>query len=248
VHLPVLSFSSWAGLFLSAYLIGIAKGGIKGTALLAIPLMAIVFGGRVSSGMVLPMLLFADLFAVRHYRGYTDWKTLFRLIPLALVGIVLGHFFGFYVSDKVFNHWLAGIILFSLCFMMIQQQEWLRESWVQHPLFAGIIGLFGGFTTMVGNAAGPILTVYLLGLKLPKLWFLGTGAWFYFAVNLLKLPFHVFSWKTIHAESLLLNLCAVPFLVLGFYSGTFVVERLNEKIFRYLIFWMTLIAALRLLF
>lgn len=101
---------------------------------------------------------------------------------------------------------------------------------------------------MVGNAAGPIMSVYLLGLKLPKLLFLGTGAWFYLTVNIMKLPFHIFSWKTIHLESLVLNIMGIPFLVLGFFSGTWIVNHLEEKSFRKLVIWMTLLAAARLLF
>ena len=245
---PSLSFWSWIGLFSSAYFIGMAKGGIKGTALLVIPIMAIIFGGKVSSGIVLPMLLFADLFAVRHYKGHTEWKTLWQLLPMALLGIIMGHYLGMYVSDAIFKLWMAGIVFGSLTLMLFQTKGLVNEKMVGHPIFASIIGLLGGFSTMVGNAAGPIMSVYLLGLKLPKLLFLGTGAWFYLTVNIMKLPFHIFSWKTINADSLMLNILGIPFLVFGFFSGTWIVQHLEEKTFRKLVIWMTVLAAARLLF
>jgi uncharacterized membrane protein YfcA len=191
---PNLSLWSWIGLFISAFFIGMAKGGIKGTGLLVIPIMAILFGGKVSSGIVLPMLLFADLFAVRHYRGNTDWQTLWKIIPMSFMGILCGHYLGMYVSDEIFKYWMAGIVFGSLLLMILQSNGLVNDNIIQHPFFASIIGLLGGFSTMIGNAAGPIMSVYLLGLKFPKLIFIGTSAWFYLTVNIMKIPFHIFSW------------------------------------------------------
>lgn len=248
IFFPVLPFWSWIGLFFSAFFIGMAKGGIKGTGLFVIPIMAIIYGGKVSSGIVLPMLLLADLFAVRHYRGYTEWKTLWKLLPMALLGILIGHYLGMYVSDGIFKLWMAGIVFGSLALMLLQSKGFINEKMVRQPFFAAIIGLLGGFSTMVGNAAGPIMSVYLLGLKLPKLMFIGTSSWFYLSVNIMKLPFHIFSWKTIHFESLILNLYGIPFLVLGFFSGVWIINHIEEKTFRNLVVWMTFLAALRLLF
>jgi uncharacterized membrane protein YfcA len=244
---PNLSFWSWLGLFSSAFFIGMAKGGIKGTGLLVIPVMAILFGGKVSSGIVLPMLLFADLFAVRHYRGHTDWGTFWKLIPMSFFGILIGHYLGMYVSDNLFKLWMAGIVFGSLLLMILQTKGFVNEKMIQHPVFASVIGLLGGFSTMIGNAAGPVMSVYLLGLKLPKLMFIGTSAWFYLSVNIMKLPFHIFSWKTIHFESLILNLYGIPFLLLGFFSGAWIINHLEEKSFRNLVIWMTFLAAIRLL-
>jgi len=245
---PNLTFWSWVGLFSSAFFIGMAKGGIKGTGLFVIPIMAVIFGGKVSSGIVLPMLILADLFAVRHYRGNTQWRTLWKVLPMALLGILIGHYLGMYVSDKIFKLWMAGIVLGSLVLMLFQSKGYIKDQVVQQPVFASTVGLLGGFSTMVGNAAGPVMSVYLLGLKLPKLLFIGTSAWFYLLVNLMKLPFHIFSWKTINHDSLLLNVYGIPFLVMGFFSGTWIIHRIDEKIFRKLVIWMTFLAALRLLF
>ena len=248
IFYPNLPFWSWIGLFSSAFFIGMAKGGIKGTGLFVIPIMAILFGGKVSSGIVLPMLLLADFFAVRHYKGNTEWKTLWKLLPMALMGIWMGHYLGMLVSDKIFKLWMAGIVLGSLVLMLLQSKGYVKEEMVQHPGFASVIGLLGGFSSMVGNAAGPIMSVYLLGLKLPKLMFIGTSAWFYLTVNIMKLPFHIFSWKTINLDTLMLNVYGIPFLVIGFISGAWVIHHIDEKVFRKLVIWMTLLAALRLLF
>ncbi|MFT4994751.1 MAG: hypothetical protein ACI965_001790 [Paraglaciecola sp.] len=81
-----------------------------------------------------------------------------------------------------------------------------------------IDGLVGGITTMMGNLAGSVMALYLLSMRLPKNEYIGTKAWFFLAINLFKVPFHVFSWQTISLNSFLLNLTGLPFIALGAYG------------------------------
>jgi uncharacterized membrane protein YfcA len=109
--------------------------------------------------------------------------------------------------------------------------------------FAGILGLTGGFTTMIGNAAGPVMSLYLLSMHLPKNKFIGTAAWFFLIINVLKIPFHVFSWHTITPQTLMVDTAGIPAILLGVYIGIKTVKLIPEKIYRYFIILSTVLAA-----
>jgi uncharacterized membrane protein YfcA len=113
--------------------------------------------------------------------------------------------------------------------------------------FAAGLGLLGGFATMIGNAAGPVMALYLLSMRLPKNLFIGTGAWFFFIINLSKVPLHIWSWKTISTETLLLDVAMIPAIASGAFLGIWVVKLLPEKVFRIIVIATTLLSALLLL-
>jgi uncharacterized membrane protein YfcA len=123
-----------------------------------------------------------------------------------------------------------------------------KEAIPTHPAFAILLGVLGGFGSMVGNAAGPIFAVYLLAMRLPKNTYIGTGAWFYLIINVIKLPFHIWVWKTITAESLLLDAIAIPAILLGAWLGIRIIKRFSEGFYRIFIVVMTLLSALFLFF
>ena len=197
---------------LIGFMIGLAKAGIHGTTLLAVPLLALLFGGKLSSGIMLPMLITADIFAVYHYHRHANWTFLVKLFPSAVVGVLLGTWLGEKIDDTLFVQIMAAIIFVSVGLMI-----WLERRKTDVPdytWFAVLTGVMGGFTTMVGNLAGPVMAVYLLSMRLPKNVFIGTAAWFFLVINLFKVPFHVFVWDTISVDSLSLNLIAAPLFVL----------------------------------
>ena len=145
--------------------------------MIAVPLMAIAFGGKASTGLLLTILIFADLFAVKHYHRHADWQHLKRLFPLAFFGVILGTLFGQYIDDEMFRLAMAIIIFISLGIMIWQERT--HEPSVPDSFgFIIAVGLLGGFTTMVGNLAGPVMALYLLAMRFPKNEFIGTAAWF----------------------------------------------------------------------
>ena len=242
-----LSTTDWALFLLAAFLIGAAKAGIKGMGLLIVPVMAWVFGGKPSTGIVLPLLIIADIFAVSYYNRHAEWKYIWRLLPAAIAGVLLGVAVGEYLSGPVFTNMLAIIILVTLVLMIIQERsDWMAKrikGWGPTSAF----GFMGGFTTMVGNAAGPLMSVYLLGTRIPKYAFIGTGAWFFMLINVFKVPFHVFVWKTIDGSTLLLGLSSLPAIALGILVGIKIVDRIPERGFRIFVMVMTTLIAIRLL-
>lgn len=240
--------SQWMLIFLSAALIGMAKGGVKGAGMLAVPLMAGIYGGKASTGIVLPMLVMADAMAVKFYNRDANWRFIWRLIPAAAAGILLAMVVGIYINDELFKRMMGMVIIASLALMIIQERRPLSAALTGGWVFGSVFGLLGGFSTMIGNAAGPVMTVYLLAIALPKNQFLGTGAWFFLLINLFKVPLHIFVWKTITWSSLPIDLVTFPAILIGAWAGMRIVRLLPEREFRYFMIGMTFIVALRLFF
>ncbi len=242
-----LSSSQWVVFLICGILIGMAKTGLSGFGLMVVPLMAAIFGGKVSVGVLLPVLIIADFFAVFYFNRHANWKHVFRLLPWALTGILAGAFFGHQINDRQFKIVLSIMIIAGIALMLwqdVQKDKFLvPDSW----WFAAILGFAGGFTTMVGNAAGPIMSLYLLSMRLPKNIYIGTGAWFFFIINISKVPLHIFYWHTIDFSSVLLDLFVVPAIFLGAYSGKKIVNLFPEKIYRLFVLISTFVAAIFLL-
>ncbi len=241
-----LSPAEWGLIIFCAFMVGTSKAGISGAGTVVIPILANIFGGQSSTGFLLPILVIADIFAVRYYNRHAQWKYLIRLMPWTLVGIGIGVWVGDIVSDEVFKEMIAIIIFVCLALMVWRdsrkQKLALPEGW----WFAAIVGLAGGFATMIGNAAGPIMAVYLLSMHLPKNHYIGTAAWFFLIINILKLPLHILIWHTITVESLMVNVAMTPAIVGGTFMGIILVKKFPERAFRIFILVTTALSSLLL--
>jgi len=223
-----------------------SKTGISGLGLMVVPLLANAFGGRVSVGLLLPILIFADIFAVTWYNRHAQWKHILRLIPWALAGILAATLVGKNLSDTTFNRLLAILVVYGIVILIWQDIGSGKVKIPKSRWFAATLGLLGGFATMMGNAAGPVMALYLLSMRLPKNSYIGTGAWFFFIVNLSKVPLHAWSWKTITLESFVLDLLMIPAIAVGAFLGIWLVRLVPERLFRILIIVTTLLSALLL--
>ena len=236
----------WAVLFFCGLCIGMSKTGINGLGTVAVPVFAIIFGAKASTGILLPMLCCADLFAVAYYRRSAEWKYIIRLLPWALTGFALALLTDYWIPDKGFKTLIGACIFAGLGVMLWNEYRGkdavLPSSW----WFAALFGLMGGFSTMIGNAAGPILSVFLLAMRLPKKSFVGTAAWFFMIINFLKLPLQYFVWNNINGESLLLNLVMLPSIAVGALLGILFVKNVSEKNYRIVVYALTLASALML--
>lgn len=226
-----------------AFLIGMSKTGIHGTGMLAVPLLAMVFGGMNSSGVLLPILCMADVFGVWYYHRHASWIYLRRLFPSAAVGIIIGSIAGSYIDDNAFKLIMAVVILGSVGVMLwLERKE--KKGIPDNKFFGSIIGVAGGFTSMIGNLAGSIMAIYFISMRLPKNAFIGTTAWFFLVINLFKVPFHVFHWKTISAETMIMDLTTIPLIAIGAYTGIVMVKKMTEANYRWFIIGMTIVAAI----
>lgn len=237
----------WLLFMLCGLLIGLSKTGLSGAGLMVVPLMAGIFGGKNSVAILLPMLIVADVFAVKYYNRHANWRYVVLLLPWAVAGIIIATFVGKIINDIQFKKVLASLIFIGIVLMLWQDFKRNKSNIPDSWWFAAILGLAGGFTTMVGNAAGPIMSLYLLSMRLPKNSYIGTGAWFFFIVNVIKIPFHVFVWKTINLQTLIVDISVIPAIIVGVILGIKIVRLFPENIYRLFIIATTVLSALFLL-
>ncbi len=242
-----LTWHQWALAVLAVIILGIAKAGIKGITIIIVTILAIAFGGKPSTGILLPMLIMADILAVWYYRRHVEWRYLFRLLPWMMLGVILGTWAGKDIPEAVFKQGMAVIILGSVVMMYWWDR---RKSKVvpDYWWFGGIMGLIAGFTTMIGNLAGAFANIFFLAMRMPKNDFIGTAAWLFFIINIFKLPFHIFVWHTITPETFALNLRLAPGIFLGFFVGIRIVKMIQEQQYRQLILLMTAVGAVLIFF
>jgi len=203
--------------------IGMAKTGLGGLGMIVIPVMANIFGAKSSTGILLLLLIMADFFGVRYYHMHADMRQLVKLIPSTIIGIVTGVFVGDQISDEYFQLLLVIVIISGVLMTVIKVE--IKER----KIFSIIVGFLGGFVTMIGNAAGPIMSIYFLSMGFNKNKFIGTAAWFFLFVNLFKVPFHIFIWNTIDLEIFLFDLSLFPLILIGAIIGVWMVKKIPER-------------------
>jgi len=243
-----INLFGWVVIAVSAVVVGVSKTGMPGLGILPVPMMALAFSTRESTGLLLGLLILADLFAVTYHRRNARWRLVLRLLPAALAGIVAGYFGLRVINDQQLKPIIGGIVL-----VMLGLNYWrTRAGGEEAPIptqwwFAVVLGFMAGVTTMMANAAGPVMIIYLLAMRLPKIEFVGTSAWFFFTVNWLKVPFSA-NLNLVTAESVKLNLMMLPFIAAGALLGILVLKRIPQKAFTMIVQILAALAAVRLLF
>jgi hypothetical protein len=255
----------WAVAALGAFIAGVSKSGIAGLGILCVAIFTSVLPAKQATGLVLPLLIFGDIFAVATYRRHTVWRHLWRLFPWTALGVLFGSLALGQLNDTAMRRLIGGIIV-SMFVLHVWRKRFRMESrpraeapagappavaseeWASSapPWFAVVVGVLAGFTTQVANAAGPIMILYLLAMRLPKMEFLGTGAVFYLCLNLFKVPFMA-ALGMITPASILANLQLAPAVMAGALAGRWLVDRINQQWFELIALALTLVAGLRLL-
>jgi len=232
--------------FIAAFVIGMGKAGLKGMGVVIVTTMALAFGAKNSTGIVLILLLFADVLAVVYYNRHARWEYLIRLLPWMIAGVLLGVFVGKDLPEDVFKKGMAFIILISVAIMFFWEKQKSKAP-PNNILFTASLATTAGFTTMIGNLAGAFVNIFFLASRIPKNEFIGTAAWLYFIINIFKLPFHIFSWETVNRESLMIDLYLLPAVAIGFFVGLKIVSYFKDQQYRNFILIMTAIGALVML-
>ena len=252
----------WIFAALAAFLVGVSKSGIAGLSIFSVALFAHIFpSSKQATGIVLPLLIIGDVVAVLAYRRHTQWSYLWKLFPFTAAGVVLGYFALGAISDRHARS-MIGAIIVSLAVLSYWRRfgslpaegtsgtgssagsgaTTRRRSWI----FAASVGVVAGFVTLIANAAGPLMAVYLVSMRLPKLEFVGTAAVFFMCLNLFKVPFMVnLGLITIHSVGL--NLLLAPAVVSGIFAGRWLVARINQALFERLVLLLSAIAGILLL-
>lgn len=233
--------------FLAALCIGLSKSGLAGTATLTVVLMAKAFGAKPSVGLVLPLLIVADLMGYYINRHGGSWKPVWKMAVPAMVGVVVGWWLLDYIDTSVARPVIGWLIVGLLGFKLIL--DWKKEDLIaltEHRGFAYFMGFLAGVVTMLANAAGPVMTVYLLSQRLEKKDWLGVFSRYFLFVNLFKVPFST-NLGIINGPSLVTNLMLLPAVIAGILLGWWIIKRIPQKPFEWLLFVLTLIAALWLI-
>jgi uncharacterized membrane protein YfcA len=241
-----LQLWQWPIAIFGALLIGLSKTGIPGVGIFTVALFAVVYPPMESVGLVLPLLICGDIVAVKSYHRHAVWSHLWRLFPWAAAGIIIGYFAMLFI-DKAFITKIIGGTFLVMVALLVWRKYYLNDDAIPHGhVFAGGMGVSAGFATMVANAAGPVMQLYLLAMQLPKMEFIGTGAWYFFILNSFKVPFQA-NLGNINAQSLLLDLMLAPFVLAGTLWGRVLLPRLNQRLFENLALGFAVIAGLKLI-
>lgn len=224
---------------------GFAKTGIATLGVFNAMLMMQVFPAKESVGMLLPMLIMADIAAVIVYRRHVVWKHLLALLPWVLVGLAGGYLLLSVIDDAKLRHFLGCMLLVLIGVQLLKDYSGssIRLMVPASGSFTAAMGSLAGFSTMAGNVSGVVMSMYLLGKKLPKEVFVGTGAWFYLTVNLIKLPLYM-HLDMITGHSLRINLWLIPAIAAGIGAGTYVLPRINQSQFQLVVLTLGLCGAL----
>ncbi|MFE0101512.1 sulfite exporter TauE/SafE family protein [Streptomyces sp. NPDC059009] len=256
--LPSVTPWEFAALAAAAAVVGFSKTAVSGANTVSLAIFAAVLPARESTGVLLPVLIAGDLLAVLTYRRHAHWPTLWRLFPAVGAGVVLGTVFLMWADDAAVRTSIGAILLLMAAVTVWrrraaarqeeqEEQEENAELGLRTGRFkAPSYGVLGGFTTMVANAGGPVMSMYLLSAGFRKLSFLGTSAWFFLIVNTSKLPFSA-GLGLIDGRSLLLDAALVLFVVPGAYLGRACVHRINQRLFEQLVIGATVLGGLQLL-
>ncbi len=245
--LTSLSPTEWVLLALGAMGIGVSKSGFPGLSMFHVVLYAFVFGALESTGVLLPMLVVGDCFAIYVFGRKAVWKQVRRLLPPTLAGILIGWFMMGQLDETVFKR-LVGVIILSLT--AVQVVKIWRPSWfdqVPHTLWFSItLGLLAGLTTMLANAAGPVVALYLLAVNLPKWELIGTTAWLFLVLNVVKLPLS-YNLGLITPATLAVGAAMSLAIPIGILVGRWMVSRVSQRWFNGILLAFTGIAAMRLI-
>lgn len=242
--LSSLSLGAWALLVVGAVAIGVSKTALPGVTTLAVAIFAAVLPARASTGTILLLLLVADAVAITTYWRDADWTTLRRLVPGVLAGVLLGAVFLGVAGDRVTKVFI-GVLLLVLIAVTLLLMRRPRPPQVQGRVGRAVYGTLAGFTTMSANAGGPVMSMYLLASDFAVMSFLGTSAWFFFLVNVVKLPFSV-GLGVIRPETLWIDLVLAPVVLASAYGGRLLAARMDPDLFGRIVTVLTVLSSLYL--
>lgn len=238
-------------LAVSALLVGVNKSGIPGLGMLPVILLAVAFdanpGPGFATGVMLLMICAGDIFAISYYRKNADWKIVLRLLPYTMAGLALGFATLRFLNRPEHLRMMIGWIILLLAAVHLIRIAFFKSADVpKHWAFSAVVGLAAGFTTQVANAAGPVMALYLLSMKLPKERYVGTCAWFFMIMNWTKLPVFCFEGR-VGFETLRAVLPMLPLILAGAFLGVLFVKRAPQKFFEAVVEVIVIVSAVKLL-
>ncbi len=242
--MPELTTFQWVLAVVAALGIGVSKSGFAGVSLVHVLVMAHIFGDRLSTGVVLPMLIAGDICAVVAFKRHAIWKHVARTLPIACIGVGIGTWLMTLLPETAYKPFIGWTVLTLVVLQVWRMWKPAMFETVPHSWpFAAVMGLMAGITTMMANAAGPVMGLYFLAVGLPKYQLTGTSAWFFLIINLFKIPFSA-GLGLIHAQTLMFNAALVPAIIVGIFLGRWLLAHVPQRLFDGLILVFAAVAAL----
>lgn len=229
--MPDLTIAQWLLAIVAGLGVGISKSGFAGVSLVHVLVMAHIFGDKLSTGVVLPMLITGDICAVIAFKRHAVWRHVGRTLPIACVGVAIGTWLMTLIPESAYKPIIGWTVLILVVLQVWRMLSPGRFEHVPHSwTFAAIMGLMAGITTMMANAAGPVMGLYFLAVGLPKYQLTGTSSWFFLIINLYKVPFSM-GLGLIKVDQLLFNLVLVPVIVIGLFLGRWLLAHVSQRLF-----------------
>ncbi len=240
-------WSMWMIAGVAAFCIGLSKAGFSGVSMVSVVLLAHLFGARESSGIALPMLIFADLIVYPAFRKHGSWSQVWPLLWPMIIGVVIGMFVLNRIDNAIARPLIGVLILIMLTIALLRRCFPERFEKLAHaPVFAIGAGFFGGVATALANAAGPVMQLYLLSRSFPKMEMIGIGARLFLLINIIKLPM-LGSMQLVDQKTIVMNLQLCPLIVLGVFSGKTFLKKIPQRVFENIVLIFAAIAVLRFL-
>jgi uncharacterized membrane protein YfcA len=242
-----LSPAGLAIALLAALCIGLSKSGFSGISIVAVVLFAELYGAKASVGLVLPLLIAADLMAYPAFRNHGSWQPVWKLLAPTVIGLLAGWWVLDNLDDDMLRKSIGAAILVMVAVQALRRvRPETFDRWAHSRGCGTAAGLFGGFSTMLANAAGPVVQLYLMARRVPKMDLIGIGARFFLLVNLLKLPLNA-QLATITPVSLSENLKLLPAVTVGIFGGRWLIRQVPQRAFERMIVGFSALAAIRLI-
>lgn len=216
--------------------------------MVSVILLAEIYGAKASVGLALPLLIAADLMAYPAFIKHGSWRPVWKLLGPALVGLGIGWWMLARISNEEARRVIGICVLLMVFLQALRRWKPLTfDKLAKSRGFGMSAGVMGGFATMLANAAGPVIQLYLMAQKIPKMELIGIGARFFLLINLIKVPLNG-RLALINAESLTDNARLLPAVVLGIFGGRWLISRVPQVAFEWMVVIFSLLAGLRLIF
>jgi uncharacterized membrane protein YfcA len=232
---------------LVAFLIGLSKGGLGGTAgALATPMLALVMPADKVIGLILPILMLGDVFAVALHWRHWNRSLVILLIPGSIAGVIVGTLLITNAPTETLRTLLGVIILIFGLYKLFEKRilsklVYRSRSW--HGLVAGTVT---GFSSALAHTGGPPVSIYLLMQNVTPRVFIATSALFFLILNWIKVPFYMYA-DLFDSELLRRIAWILPLVPIGVVIGRWVIVRVNAVTFERIIVSLLLINAVLLI-
>ena len=233
---------------LVALLIGFSKGGLGGTlGGLATPLMALVMPADQAIGLLLPILMVADVFAVASHWKRWDWRLIILMMPGAVIGVTIGTFFITNAPTQTLKITLGIIVLLFALYKILEARLFNNLTYDAKDWHGAFAGTVAGFSSALAHTGGPPISIYLLMQRVPTHTFNATSALFFAIINLVKVPYYIYA-HLFDFQQMRSLIWLLPLLPLGVWSGKWAADKISQKVFDKVMIVLLVVTALLLIF